>query len=85
MKILGVSFDAQARARAFAEKHALPFPLLSDMKREVAVAFGAADDPKERSARRVSFMIDPQGRIEKVYDTVEPEGHPSEVIDSLFA
>ena len=68
---------------AFVAKEKFPFPLLSDEEREAGVAYGAADSPEARSARRISYVIGPDGRIEAAYPAVSPASHAREVLQFL--
>ncbi len=68
---------------AFARKEAFPFPLLSDERREVGLAYGACDSPDARSARRISYVIGADGRIRTAYPAVSPGSHAREVLDFL--
>lgn len=84
--ILGVSVDPVRRHAAFAEKYALPFPLLSDEEKQVVRSYGVWAKKKMMGHEymgtlRMSFLIDPEGRIAKIYETVKPEGHAKEVLD----
>ena len=82
--VLGVSVDGTAAQKAFAEKFALPFPLLSDQGGNIAQAYGSIwDFGVTRFAKRHSFIIDPQGRISKVYLDVQPERHAGELLTDL--
>jgi peroxiredoxin len=47
------------------------------------MAYGACDSPDARSARRISYMIDENGRIAAAYPAVSPASHAREVIDFL--
>lgn len=82
-QILGVSFDSVKSNAAFVAKERFPFPLLSDERREAALAYGAADSPGARSARRISYVIDEKGRIAAAYPAVSPASHAREVSDFL--
>jgi peroxiredoxin Q/BCP len=78
VRVVGVSRDGVAAHRAFADRHGLAFDLLADPRGTVVAAYGA------RSwlpgvARRVSYLVDPAGRIRKVYPRVAPAGHAAEV------
>jgi peroxiredoxin Q/BCP len=86
VQLFGVSLDDSESHARFAEKHGLPFPLLSDADGQVARAYGAlfALGPL-RFAKRHSFIIDPQGRIAKVYRKVDPERHSDQIIADLRA
>jgi len=82
--VVGISFDSQEENAAFADKYALPFPLLCDTERTVGLAYGACDDLKARYPRRISYLIDEQGRIERVYAQVDPRDHPAQVLADLW-
>jgi peroxiredoxin Q/BCP len=81
--ILGISNDAPAANRMFKDKFGFPFDLLSDTGNQVAVAYGAAEDTSAKSHKRISYVIDPAGRIQKVYETVKAAEHPEQVQQDL--
>jgi peroxiredoxin Q/BCP len=68
---------------AFTQKEGFPFPLLSDERREVGMAYGACDSPSARSPRRISYVIGTDGRIEAAYPSVSPASHAREVLAFL--
>lgn len=68
---------------AFAAKFDFPFPLLCDVKREIGIAYGACDTPDAEYARRISYLIGPDGRIEKTYASVKASEHPQQVLADL--
>ncbi len=72
----------QANA-AFAEKHNLPFPLLSDTNREVCRAYGACHDSNGGKIRRNSYIIGPDGTILRVYENVSPEEQAETILAFL--
>lgn len=80
--VLGVSYDTPESNRRFAEKHRLPFPLLSDRSRELASAVGATrlllPVPK-----RISYLIGPDGVVLKAYPSVSPSDHADHVLHDL--
>jgi thioredoxin-dependent peroxiredoxin len=78
--ILGVSKDSLKSHQNFAQKHDLPFPLLVDDQQKIISAYGADGVffPK-----RVSFLIDPQGKIAKIYKNVKPDLHAVEVLGDV--
>lgn len=84
VKVLGVSYDSPGANRRFAEKHRLPFPLLSDRSRELASAVGATrlllPVPK-----RLSYLIGSDGVVLKAYPSVSPTDHADEVLRDLEA
>lgn len=86
--VLGVSADSVKSHKKFAEKYELKFPLLADENREVVHAYGVWGLKKFMGREyegifRVSFLIDPEGMIVKVYDPVKPELHAQEVLEDL--
>lgn len=81
--MLGASFDTVDEIAAFAAKHDFPFDLLSDTDRSLGVAYGAADGPKDRYARRISYLIGPGGTIAAAYDQVDPASHPRQVLEDF--
>jgi len=83
--VLGVSKDTTKSHKKFAEKYELPFPLLSDVDGVVCEAYGVWRKKKfmgkeYMGIERMSFLIDEQGKIAKVYESVKPKEHTDEVI-----
>ena len=58
----------------------LPFRLLSDEDRKLSVAVGAADDVSAPRARRISYLVGKDGRVEAVYSKVDPATHAKTVL-----
>jgi peroxiredoxin Q/BCP len=86
VQILGVSLDDEASHARFANKYNLPFPLLADTDSAVATAYGALWSAGPiRFARRHTFLIDPEGRIARVYRNVTPKTHSREIQDDIRA
>lgn len=86
VEILGVSVDSPESHTKFSDKYSLPFPLLADTDGKVARQYGALWSLGPiRFARRQTFLIDPQGRIARIYRKVDPDSHSREVIDVLKA
>ena len=81
--ILGASFDSVAGNAAFAKKFDYPFKLLCDVDRKLGLAYGACADPSAGYASRISYLIDEQGKIARVYAKVKPADHPAEVLADL--
>jgi len=79
--VIGVSTDDAESHKAFAEKHSLPFLLLPDPDGNIAKAFGVPLTLGR--AKRVTFVIDKQGKIAKVYPQVSPKGHAEELLAAL--
>ena len=86
VQVLGVSMDdVQSHAR-FAEKYRLPFPLLADTDGVATRAYGALWSlGPVKFAKRHSFIIDPEGRLAKIYRDVKPETHSRELQQDLKA
>ncbi len=85
-EIVGVSLDDVEDQKAFAEKYSLPFTLLADTEGETAEAYGVLRNfGVMKLASRQSFLIDPEGRIAKHYDKVDPDTHSKEVMADLKA
>jgi len=84
IQVLGISFNDIERNAAFAEKFKFPFPLLCDTDRSVGIAYGACADNKARYASRVSFLIDEDGNVARVYDNVNPRDHPAQVLADVL-
>ncbi|GAB4123757.1 MAG: thioredoxin-dependent thiol peroxidase [Sideroxydans sp.] len=83
-QVVGISVDDGASHAEFAKKYHLPFPLLADTRGEVAARYGALMDwGVFKIARRYTFLIDPQGRVAKVYLKVETSRHSTEIIEDL--
>lgn len=86
--VLGVSTDSAQSHTKFAAKYHLPFPLLCDLDAKVSTAYGCYGLKKFMGKEfmgitRMTFAIDPDGRIEKVYRKIKPESHPAEILADL--
>jgi len=85
-QVLGVSLDDSASHARFAEKYRLPFPLLADVDGAVSRAYGALWSlGPMKFAKRHSFIIDPDGRIARIYRDVNPDRHSQEIQQDLKA
>ncbi len=88
--VLGVSGDSEASHQKFQEKYELPFQLLADPGNEVARAYGAWGTKQNYGKTyegiiRSTFIIDPAGRVAKVWKRVKPDAHGQEVLNWLTA
>lgn len=81
--VFGVSGDAQESKAAFAEKEKLPFPVLADPEHVWAKAFGVGSTLG--MMERVTFLLDRDGKIAKVYPDVDPGVHAVQVLDDAKA
>jgi peroxiredoxin Q/BCP len=83
-EVVGVSVDNVDSHLEFAKEYSLPFPLLADTGGAVAARYGSIRDlGLVKFARRNTFLIDPQGRIAKVYLSASASGNAKEVLDDL--
>jgi peroxiredoxin Q/BCP len=83
--ILGVSLDTADSHKVFCTKENLTFKLLADPEHKVVDEYGVpvlAMGPN-KIAKRVTFLIDPQGNIAKVWPDVKPASHSEEVLAAL--
>ena len=82
--ILGVSVDSQESHKEFSEKYSLPFPILADINGEVAKKYDSYGSfVGFKYASRHTFIINPSGKIHKIYKKVNPSKHASEIIEEL--
>lgn len=83
MEILGVSFDSVEDNAAFALKREFPFRLLSDPDRSLGRAYGAAESEADSYARRITYVVGADGRIELAIDTKDPAAQAQEILSRL--
>ena len=84
--VVGASFDTVEENKAFDDAQAFGFALLSDVDRTVGTRYEAAREPDERYAAfplRVSYLIDPEGRIARSYAVSDVTTHADEVLADL--
>jgi peroxiredoxin Q/BCP len=82
--VVGVSLDDVKSHAEFAAKYKVPFPLLSDADRKVAESYGVLTSHLGMHyASRTTFLIDPQGKVAKVYKDVDPEKNSAQVMADL--
>lgn len=86
--VLGVSTDSVKKHDKFVEKFQLPFPLLADEDKSIVEAYGVWGKKKfmgreYMGTNRVTFLIDPKGKIKKIWPTVKPEDHAAEVLAAI--
>jgi peroxiredoxin Q/BCP len=83
-EVVGVSVDAVASHEKFAKEHNVPFPLLADVDKTAAKAYGVLTSKLGfEYARRDTFVIDPEGNIAKHYEDVDPEQNVDQVLADL--
>ncbi len=85
-EVIGVSTDDATSHARFARQEGLRFSLATDSDGAVANAFGAANRLVQGIvAKRVTFLIEQDGRIVRVWDRVNPLTHPHDVLDAVKA
>lgn len=80
VQIIGISADSAESHDKFKEEYKLPFPLISDPDKKLINAYGANG---LLFAKRVSFLINPQGIIIKIYDKVDVKKHSNQILSDL--
>ena len=88
--VLGISPDTSKAQKKFEEKFQLPYPLLADAEKAVAILYGVLKEKtmygkKVMGVERTTFLISPDGTIVQVWRKVKPEGHPDEVLNYVHA
>ena len=86
--VVGVSTDPVKAHAKFIAKFKLPFVLLSDEDKRIVQAYGVWGEKrfmgrKYLGTHRVTFLIDPEGKIKRVWPGVKPEEHAQEVLAAI--
>lgn len=82
--IVGVSVDSAESHKEFCAKEGLRFRLLSDPEGKVSTAYNSVMEYKGATlSARNTFLIDPQGKLVRVFEKVKPAGHSDEVLAAL--
>ena len=86
--VIGISKDSVESHRKFAEKHDLPFILLADPELQAIQAYGVWQEKKlygkvSMGVVRTTFIIDENGKIEKIMPKVKPDTNAGEILNSL--
>ena len=86
--VLGISADSIASHQKFIASHHLPFTLLSDSDKKVIEKYGVWQlkinfGKKYYGIKRMSFLINPQGKIVKIYKAVKPAEHALQVLNDI--
>ena len=88
VEVIGISKDSVASHVKFAEKHGLPFILLSDPDRAAIEAYGVWQEKKmcgkvSMGVVRTTFIIDENGNIEKIMPKVKPDTNAQEILEYI--
>ncbi|MBQ4093441.1 MAG: thioredoxin-dependent thiol peroxidase [Oscillospiraceae bacterium] len=86
--VIGISRDSVASHKKFAEKHGLPFILLSDSERQAIEPYGVWTEKKlygkvSMGVQRATFIIDEAGTIEKVFPRAKPDTNAADILAYL--
>ncbi len=86
--VVGVSRDSVASHQRFAQKYSLPFPILSDPELSAIRPYGVWQEKKlagrvSMGVVRTTFIIDPDGRVEQVFQKVKPDTAAQQVLQYL--
>ena len=86
--VVGISPDKPAAQAKFKIKYDLPFPLLADEEKAAANAYGVWKEKnmygrKTMGIERTTFVIGPDGKIEKIYSKVKAKGHAQQVLGEI--
>lgn len=86
--VIGISKDSVASHARFAEKHSLPFVLLSDPELQAIQAYGVWQEKKlygkvSMGVVRTTFIIDEEGNIERIMPKVKPDTNAREILDTI--
>lgn len=90
VEVVGISMDSVESHRKFADKHGLNFGLLADVEGRVVREWGALVEKsvlgrKVALVRRMSYLIDPDGRVARVYAKVKPSEHAGEILKDVVS
>jgi peroxiredoxin Q/BCP len=84
--ILGASFDTPAENLEFATAQKFDYPLLSDVDQHVGESYDVVRDTGDQYAqfaKRLSFLIDPEGVVRRVYVVTDVAAHAADVLEDL--
>jgi peroxiredoxin Q/BCP len=88
--VLGISPDSAESHQQFRTKYGLPMTLLADEDHAIAESYGVWVEKnifgiKRMGIARTTFLIDPSGKIARVFEKVDPSGHGDDVAQALSA
>ena len=86
--VFGISTDSVESHKKFADEYQLPFSLLADTDKRVVQKYGVWGEKqmmgrKYMGIKRTSFLVAPDGTVQKIYEKVKPEVHAEEVLADL--
>ena len=80
VKVFGISVDSEASHKKFADRYDLNFTLVADKSKEIAEKYGVLGPS---SAKRVTYIVDKEGKIAYVYPKVSPKDHATDVLAKI--
>ena len=88
IEVLGVSLDSEKSHQKFIKKFDLPFRLLADTERAISEAYGTYGEKKFMGRtymgnHRMTFLIDENGKIKRIFEKVKPDEHANEVLQAF--
>jgi len=88
IKVFGVSTDDEKSHQKFISKFQLPFDLLADTDKSIVESYGVWEEKsmygkKYMGTNRKTFLIGEDGRIAKIFDKVNVDGHADEVLEAF--
>jgi len=83
VQILGVSTDGVEANAKFATEQGFDYPLLCDTERTLCLAYGACESASDGAAKRISYVIDAEGKIAQVHAEVAAREHPETLLATL--
>ena len=90
LTVYGVSADTPAAQKKFKEKYELPYSLLADVNKKMCSDYGVIKEKnmygkKVMGIARTTYLIDKEGKVAKVFESVKPDGHAEEVLAAFAA
>jgi peroxiredoxin Q/BCP len=79
--LLGASGDDVALQQKFIDAHKLPMALLADTDLKLIKALGILGKPGGTTPKRITFVVDKEGKIAKIYEKVDVNKHPKDVLE----
>jgi peroxiredoxin Q/BCP len=80
--VVGVSADKPEVQQRFIDKFGLTFPMVSDADKRIIDAYGARE-VLGVTAKRSTFLVDPAGKVARVWERVKVEGHADDVVGEI--
>lgn len=88
MQVFGISIQDEKSHKKFSDKYDLPFTLLADPEKKIVEKYGVWGEKsmygrKYMGTLRQSFLVDPKGKIAKIYEKVNPVSHASDILEDF--